>query len=103
MVAGVALEQEPQALLLLVSPADESAGKKGQQQSGVFLLAGNQGRLPFQDQMSAMLADIHSCVSIFAIFRLGKQVWSESYDECSHHAKPVLLMHAAHAANTMIY
>ena len=43
LVAGVALEQEPKALLLLVAPADESSGKKDQQQPCVFLLAGPPG------------------------------------------------------------
>lgn len=43
LVAGVALEQEPEALLLLVAPADESSGKKDQQQPCVFLLAGPPG------------------------------------------------------------
>ena len=52
MVAGVALELESQALLLLVAPADESGSNKGQQQPGVFLLAGNPGSLHLQDQKS---------------------------------------------------
>lgn len=45
LVAASALEQEPQALLLLVATADEKAGQTGHEQAGVFLLAGPPGDL----------------------------------------------------------